>query len=45
MQKTSIHEKNLEERYEIIVTSEHVAGKFGNHSANESLQIRLNKYS
>jgi len=45
MQETSIIEKNLEERYEIIVTSEHAAGKFGNHSPNESFQIRLNEYS
>nr|TKW03388.1 hypothetical protein SEVIR_7G020600v2 [Setaria viridis] len=39
MQKTSISEKNLEERYEIIVTSEHEAGKFGNGSAKESLHV------
>ncbi|CAN6247646.1 unnamed protein product [Urochloa humidicola] len=38
MQKTSISEKILEERYEIIGTSEHETGKFGNHSAKESLQ-------
>uniref|UniRef100_A0A0A8Y9M9 Protein FAR1-RELATED SEQUENCE n=1 Tax=Arundo donax TaxID=35708 RepID=A0A0A8Y9M9_ARUDO len=36
--KTSLRETNLEERYDIMVTSEHEAGDFGNLSAEENLQ-------
>lgn len=39
MQKSSLKETDLEERYEIMVTSELGAGEFRNLSVEESLQV------